>query len=300
MEMNEKQLEMFEKVKSFLSEINYELLQDYYLSNRSKLKLKCCNGHEYESTWVNLQAGKRCKKCAIEKQKRPIEEIINMVEQEGYTFIQELEEFKERRIMVRCPEGHEYDVSVNKFKLGRRCPICNDNTFEYDYVKSYIENEGYKLLTTNYINVYQKLEMVCPKGHILKMNFHGFKNGGRRCSRCKVSKGEKTISEVLTKLNIEYEIQKTFKDCKDIKVLPFDFYLPQYNLIIEYDGEQHFAIKHAFDEDSFWITVVHDAIKNQYCEDNNINILRIPYWEFDNIEELITNKLIDLRGNFND
>lgn len=87
-------------------------------------------------------------------------------------------------------------------------------------------------------------------------------------------------------------MQKTFKDCKDKKLLPFDFYLPAYNLIIEYDGEQHFDIKHSFSgEDGFVNTIIHDAIKNQYCEDNNINILRIPFWEFDNIEKLIKEKI---------
>ena len=85
-----------------------------------------------------------------------------------------------------------------------------------------------------------------------------------------------------------------FTNCRDKKVLPFDFYLPQYNLCIEYDGEQHFDIKHSFrDEDSFWNTVLHDAIKNSFCEDNNITLLRIPFWEFDNIEDIIKNKIID-------
>ena len=72
--------------------------------------------------------------------------------------------------------------------------------------------------------------------------------------------------------------------------------MPQYNLIIEYDGEQHFKPISAFGgEDGFWTTITHDAIKNQYCEDNNINILRIPYWEFDDIEKLIKDKLNSLK-----
>ena len=79
-------------------------------------------------------------------------------------------------------------------------------------------------------------------------------------------------------------------------MLPFDFYLPQYNLIIEYDGEQHFKPISVFGgEDAFWTTVTHDAIKNQYCEDNDIDLLRIPYWEFDNIEKLIKDKLNGLK-----
>ena len=60
-------------------------------------------------------------------------------------------------------------------------------------------------------------------------------------------------------------------------------------------------MKHSFDrEKGFGETILHDAIKNSYCEDNNINILRIPFWEFDNIGKLIKEKLIILRENFND
>lgn len=76
----------------------------------------------------------------------------------------------------------------------------------------------------------------------------------------------------------------------------FDFYLPQYNLFIEYDGRQHYEPVRFFgnDEDAKCIherTKKHDEIKNHYCEENNINLLRIPYWETKNIEIIINNCL---------
>ena len=93
-------------------------------------------------------------------------------------------------------------------------------------------------------------------------------------------------------MNIDFIFQKTFKECKDKNVLPFDFYISKYNLIIEFDGIQHFKPISKFDgEEGFVTRVLHDAIKNQYCEDNNINILRIPYWDYDNIEKLIKEKI---------
>lgn len=76
----------------------------------------------------------------------------------------------------------------------------------------------------------------------------------------------------------------------------YDFYLPQYNLFIEYDGRQHYEPVRFFgnDEDAKYIherTKKHDEIKNHYCEENNINLLRIPYWETKNIEIIINNCL---------
>lgn len=76
----------------------------------------------------------------------------------------------------------------------------------------------------------------------------------------------------------------------------YDFYLPQYNLFIEYDGQQHYKPVRFFgnDEDAKYVyerTKEHDEIKNRYCKENNINLLRIPYWETKNIETIINNCL---------
>lgn len=77
----------------------------------------------------------------------------------------------------------------------------------------------------------------------------------------------------------------------------FDFYLPQYNLFIEYDGEQHYKpVRYCTQSDdeveqNFKRTQEHDKIKNEYCENNHINLLRIPYWEKENIEMIISNHL---------
>lgn len=82
----------------------------------------------------------------------------------------------------------------------------------------------------------------------------------------------------------------------DNKYYRFDFHLPEYNLLIEYDGRQHYESVRFFgtEEDAETVlkkTQESDKIKNQYCKDNNINLLRIPYWETKNIETIINNYL---------
>lgn len=108
------------------------------------------------------------------------------------------------------------------------------------------------------------------------------------CPKCNESIGEKTIRKYLDNNRITYLPQYTFDDCKDKKVLPFDFYIPDLHIVIEYDGEQHYRpVEHFGGEESFATTVRHDTIKTQYCQDNNIKLLRIPY--FKNIEEELNN-----------
>ena len=107
---------------------------------------------------------------------------------------------------------------------------------------------------------------------------------GKGCPKCNESHGEKDISNYLNMNNITYIPQYTFDDCKDKRKLPFDFYLPELNICIEYDGKQHFkAIDHFGGEEGLRIRQFHDQIKTNYCKNNNIPLIRIKYDE--NIEE---------------
>lgn len=119
----------------------------------------------------------------------------------------------------------------------------------------------------------------CDCGNIVIKSGDSLRNNNvQDCGCSKVfSKGESKIIQILTINNIPFEQQKNFKDCKDIRVLPFDFYVNN-KYIIEYDGIQHFESRaHFGGEEEFKITQEHDRIKNQYCKDNNIPIIRIPY-----------------------
>lgn len=101
------------------------------------------------------------------------------------------------------------------------------------------------------------------------------------------SKGEKLIWNWLRQHTIEFEFQKRFGDCKDKLPLPFDFYLPKYNLCIEYQGSQHYdpgfyiRKKKSYEEGmkKYLIQKKHDEIKKNYCIQNNINFLEIKYTE---------------------
>ena len=71
--------------------------------------------------------------------------------------------------------------------------------------------------------------------------------------------------------NILYESQYSFKDCRNTLPLPFDFYLTDYNVCIEYDGRQHYKVNDFFGgEEAFEKLKINDAIKSEYCKNNNI------------------------------
>lgn len=105
-----------------------------------------------------------------------------------------------------------------------------------------------------------------------------------------VSLGEEKVQNLLNNLNIKYEQQKTFTDLISDKSYPlrFDFYLPDYNCCIEYDGIQHFEYREGScwnDEQNFLNTQKNDKLKNKYCKDNNISLIRIPYTDYSTLDE---------------
>jgi len=121
------------------------------------------------------------------------------------------------------------------------------------------------------------------------------RNNGNGCPHCNESKGEKEISNVLNSKNIFHIPQKTFDKLVGLKggLLSYDFYLSQYNLLVEYQGEMHERfIKgiHKSKKD-FEKQVEHDRRKRKYAKDHNIRLLEIWYWDFDKIEKILEKEL---------
>ena len=120
---------------------------------------------------------------------------------------------------------------------------------------------------------------------------------GQRCPQCKISRGEQKILNFLKKENITFNFQKTFQNCRDKELLPFDFYLPQYNVCIEYQGIQHYEAipfrqkrtegNYRKAEEKLKGQQKRDQIKRDFCKENKIILLEIKYLDFNNIESIL-------------
>jgi very-short-patch-repair endonuclease len=103
---------------------------------------------------------------------------------------------------------------------------------------------------------------------------------GSGCPRCRQSKGERDVRAFLLLLGFEFEEQKKFPNCVDKRELPFDFYVPSANLLIEFDGEQHFFERNTgIFKGKFNDIVRRDLIKNKFAASSNFNLLRISWKE---------------------
>lgn len=303
-ELSEKFKFNYDYVKHFIevdSNSGFKLIDTEYKNNREKLHMKCPNGHDVYITFASFKnKGIRCKKCSgLSKKTTDIfkKEVFNLVGNE-YTVLGEYKNNKTKILISHEICKTEYEISPDNFLRGKRCPKCaidinaNSKRLDYQYVYNFIKNEGFILLSKTYKNAKQKLNIVCPKGHLFQITWDNFFNG-KRCSICSESKGEKKITEFLELNNILYEKQKKFEGLVGLGggLLSYDFYLPNQNLLIEYQGVFHDGNGNNFVRKNLKCQQEHDRRKRKYAENNNIKLLEIWYSDFDNIEKILSKQL---------
>ena len=134
----------------------------------------------------------------------------------------------------------------------------------------------------------------CDCGNFKIVRGSDLHSGQTNSCGCMISSGEYYLITYLMSNNIKYEYQKRFDDCRGIgdKPLSYDFYLPYYNLLIEYQGMQHYEPVILFGgEEQFEIQQEHDRRKREYAKSNGYNLLEIPYYDYDNIQEILDKAL---------
>lgn len=287
----------YDFVKRYIEELGYILLENEYKGNGAKMKIQCDKGHEFEMRFSQLyNRGRKCPRCGGTAKKR-IEDIQEYIESQNYELLSTEYIKATSKLKMKCDKGHEFEMSWNNFKNhGQRCPSCmrknqKYKTYSYEYVKEYIENSGYELISKEYKGCKESITVKCPKHGEWTCTFDNFKNADSRCPKCKNSKGENEVSRILNQLGVKYINKYKFADCKYKRVLEFDFYLEDYNTVIEYDGEFHYAVTNRNSKEDFVLQQKRDMIKNEYCHKNNIKMIRIPYWDFDNIENILHREL---------
>jgi very-short-patch-repair endonuclease len=166
-------------------------------------------------------------------------------------------------------------------------------TDEFIVKAKLVHGDKYNYSMVNYIDNKTKVNIVCNEHGIFKQRptRHLYSDG---CSKYIInSKGELHIIEWLNENNIPFITQKSFSDCKNDSYLRFDFWIEKHNLLIEYDGVQHYKPRKFFGgESGFRTTQINDKIKTEYALNNGYNILRIPYTERMNLSGILENNII--------
>ena len=269
-----------EELKS--KNINIECLEEYK-GALTKIFHKCliCN-YEWKIKPNTVLNGYGCPACYGNKRKTT-EEYKEELKSKNIN-IECLEEYKGANVKIlhKCLTcNYKWRVTPIHILKGN-CPVCSKKkqktTEEYkEELKS--KNINIECLE-EYINSYTKILHKCKKcGNEWKAIPSSILRGSN-CPYCNFSHGEKTIENFLIENKIQFNSQKKFADCRDKLPLSFDFYLPELNIAIEYQGRQHYeAIEHFGGEKRLHLQRHHDWLKRKYCKDNNIILITISYKE---------------------
>lgn len=150
-----------------------------------------------------------------------------------------------------------------------------------------IHNDKYDYTKTTYTKNQVKVIIICPThGEFLQRPLMHVQ--GQGCPNCNESHGEKIVAKYLKDKKIPYTRQKKFKTCRNTFELPFDFWIPSKEMLIEFDGKQHFEPNDHFGGiDAFNNLKSNDVIKNNWAIENNVELLRIAYYDIDKIPMIL-------------
>ena len=217
------------------------------------------------------------------------------------------------KLKLHCTKDECLEIfyaNWDSIKGGRGCPFCRglkvgrynnlsyrrpDLKNEWDYKKNYPITPENITCGSNKIFWWICSNIECSFSWKASVSHRTSMKSG--CPRCNISKGESSISKYLDRI-VEYKTQIVFNECKDKRVLPFDFYLPDYNLCVEYHGIHHYEpvrFSYSISEERAIENLKNqkkrDRLKIKYCKENNIKLLIIPYWDFDNIDQILEQNL---------
>lgn len=269
-----------------------------YTGALKKVKCKC---KVCDNTWnpyaTHILHGMGCPKCASRKRAKSNDEFITEMRNinPNISIIEEYVSSKDK-IKAHCNIcGAEWEASPDSLVQGHGCPKCANNM---RYTTNTFKDAFYKVnsdieIIGEYKNSHTPIRCKCLLcGNIWNPTPNNLMSG-KGCSHCSSSKGEKKIKYFLDVNNISYIRNARFEGLKGIgdRSLSYDFYIPSNNLLIEYQGKQHFEpIDYFGGVEYFDIQTEHDKRKQQYAIDNNIELLEICYYD-DNIGDILANKL---------
>jgi very-short-patch-repair endonuclease/rubrerythrin len=280
----------------------YDYSKSNYIGSDFNIDIICPIHGEFTQPADEHMRGHGCKKCGIEKyvskKRNKLEDLIkraNIIHNNKYIY----DKIKDHTsmtddVLVTCPKHGDFPTCLHyHINKKRCCPKCDmenrtDDNEKFIEKARKVHGDKYNYSLVDYKRSKIKVDIICPVHGIFPQKPCDHLNARQGCPICSESKGELKISKYLKENDIIFERQKKFNDCRHKGLLSFDFYLPEYNLCIEFDGEQHYRPilywgKKA--EEAFKEIQLRDKIKTDYCKNNKIGLLRIKYNE-DIIEKL--------------
>lgn len=295
-----------------------------YINNKTKIEFQCLvDGcfHKWMARPDNILSGYGCPECAKRKisiaRKKTHEEFVEEVAVKN-PGVKVLGKYISDNVKIKFQCNNPdcgYIWFTTPDKIVHRiagCPKCTKLNMMKKRTKTHesfvdeIQKKNSNIeVVGKYSGVKTKIEFKCRIcGSIWSSTPDSVLNANTGCPICAQSHGERSITNWLQNNFVYFIPQYKFDNCRDIGPLPFDFYLPEYNICIEYDGIQHFQPVNfgGISDECAMInlkkTQMHDNIKNNYCQQYGIMLIRISYLEKNNIDAILNDIIKSSMINF--
>lgn len=307
--LNRKTTDTFIKQARNIHGDKYNYEKTIYINKRSKVCITCTIHGDF---WQNAQShlnGCGCKECMKERFRITLNDFVRRAKEVhgdkyDYSLISN-ENFNgvASKINIICPEHGVFVQTASNHLNGKKCRMCaniaigkNNADTKDEFVKKaiFVHGDNYLYDKVVYSNQEVDVCITCPiHGDFWQRPSHHLCGSG--CPMCKRSFGEERVARFLKQNNIEYKEQFCFYNeylfCCNIRLIA-DFYLPQHNIVIEYNGGQHYkSIDYFGGEKALERQQERDMALRKYCKEHKIKLIEIPYTEFDNIENILKNKI---------
>lgn len=301
-----------EKAREVFPEYDYS--RSVYSGCRELVEFDCPeHGPQRQKAYL-LLSGRGCSRCPnryfSRKPNKPLD--IQELKRKFPGFELDISSYKSSMgaLKVRCLKcGNIFERSVNSLRSkSAGCPWCSGRYKGTEQLKQRLEkfygDNVFDFSKAEYSGSRNNVEIICRScGQTFCATPHSLlsrKDNGVRCPFCNhnISKGEKRIMSVLESVglrkDIDYHKEKMFPELKSESgtALRYDFYIPSRNLLVEYNGEQHYAPKKIFGgEKELRVRRHHDWLKRKYAKKHGLKLLIIPYTRFNMIEEMLKEEL---------
>ncbi len=308
--MSSRRLKFIERA-NIIHKNKYDYSLVDYKNTKTKVSISCPIHGEFittPTTHIDKKCG--CPKCPTDRRNLLITSLLlhfiekaNTIHRYKYDYSLAVYKNIHTKIKIICPIHGLFEQSpANHISRKSGCPICKYDTAAIhnlsmntaDFIErcTQIHGNKYDYSKVIYKGHHKKIEVICP-GHgpwFVKANNHIINKSC--CPGCKTSRGEERVSLWLTSNNIDYISQYKMKGCSHKRLLSFDFFLPDHNMCIEYDGIQHTNNTFNSSPEEYKLCKLRDQIKSEFCNKNNIELLRINYTQFDDIEIILVDHIL--------
>lgn len=296
----------YNKLLEILNNKGGQILDGYYITNKSKFNIKCNCGYIWKAEANTIIRGSWCRKC-FDNNRRFSLEYLNELSfaKDGYLISDYfLYKNKDSKIEWQCKFNHKWLSSVSNIKSGKWCPYCAKNKkLLIDDAKNIAIKYDAILLSKEYKNVKTNLKWRCKNEHIFYANLNNIKNKGSWCPQCSFYSSESICRLFFEKLFGQKFIKQRPKWLKNSKGNLLELDGLSENTVcgkyiaFEHQGNQHYKENSFFSTFSLSKIKEHDKIKKELCEKNNIFLICIPQLyekiKINNLRQFILNECND-------